>query len=364
MVPKKLKLCAGAVVAALWVPGAVIAAELSLYGKAHLSLESQDDGRNSGIFASSNSSRLGVKGSMEFGNGLAGFAQLESGVDATGEGAAQGDGSGGQPNAQGQLFTRARDTFAGLKGGFGAAKIGRLSEGGANAWVYDVNYFGDQLGDAANLTNAGAPYGRADSSVNYALPDMGGFGLNFTYTPEDSTAANVGASTVVNASFGTKAFTIGAHAANFDKSTFTPIAANDAKVAAISGAFNFGGGSFGAAFIKSSDEGGASGRDRDVMTIGAGFNLGGGTLKAQYTDADEYDNAANTGAKQIAVGYDYPIGKNGTVYVVYAQMDNDSAASFTPANWGHGKSAGVAALGEDPSGFGIGFIYDFGATWK
>lgn len=361
----RLKLCAGAVVAALCLPGVVVAAEVSLYGKAHLSLESQDDGRESGIFASSNSSRLGVKGSMDFGNGFTGFAQLESGLDATGEGAARGDGNGGQPNAQGQLFTRARDTFAGLKGVWGAVKVGRLSEGGANAWVYDVNYFGDQLGDAANLTNAGAPYGRADSSVNYAMPTMGGFGLNVTYTPDNSTAANVGASMVVNASFGIKAFTLGAHLANFDKSTVSiSPAAEDPSVAAISGAFNFGVGTVGVAFIKSADEGGTSGRDRNIWTIGAGFNLAGGTLKAQYTNADEYDTAANTGGRQIALGYDYRIGKNGTVYVVYAQMENDSGAGFTPANWGHGKSAGVAANGETPSGFGIGFIYDLDATWK
>ena len=107
------KLRAGAVVATLCLPGAALA-EVTLYGKAHLSLENQSDGMESGTFASSNSSRLGVKGSMEFGNGLTGFAQFESGVDASGEGAAQGDGNGGQPNAQGQMFTRARDTFAGL----------------------------------------------------------------------------------------------------------------------------------------------------------------------------------------------------------------------------------------------------------
>ena len=69
MVPK-LKLCAGAVVAALCLPGAVVAAELSVYGKAHLSLESQDDGTNTGTGLSSNSSRLGFKGSADFGTGL------------------------------------------------------------------------------------------------------------------------------------------------------------------------------------------------------------------------------------------------------------------------------------------------------
>jgi predicted porin len=354
----KRKLCAGAMIAALCLPGAAFA-EVTLYGKAHLSLENQNDGTHSGVFVSSNSSRFGVKGSMDFGNGLTGFAQLESGVDATGEGATNGDGNGGQPNAQGQLFTRARDTFAGLKGGWGAVKIGRLSEGAANAWVYDVNYFGDQLGDAANLTSAGAG-GRADSTVNYALPEMGGFGLNISYTPENSTATTAESSKGVNLSFGTKAFTVGAHYFDFGNTTALP----NPKVTSVTGTFNFDAGSVGAAYVKSKDEGGVSGHDRNIWTLGAGFNLGGGTLKAQYTKADKYDDAANTGAKQTALGYDYPIGKNGTVYAVYAKMDNDSAASFTPADWGHGKAAGPVAAGKSPNGIGVGFIYNFGATWQ
>lgn len=351
-------LCASALLIAGCVP-AVALAEVTLYGKAHLSLEQQKDGTHSGVFASSNSSRFGVKGSMDFGNGLTGFAQLESGVDATGEGAANGDGSGPQPNAQGQLFTRARDTFAGLKGVWGAVKVGRLSEGAANAWVYDVNYFADQLGDAGNLISAGAG-GRADSTVNYALPAMNGFGLNASYTPANSTATTAESSKGVNASFGTKLFTVGAHYFNFGNTTALP----NHKVAAISGTVNIGPGSVGAAYVKSTDEGGVSGHDRKIWTLGGAFNLPVGTLKAQYTDAGKYDDASSTGAKQIALGYDYPIGKNATVYVVYARMNNDGAASFTPADWGHGKAAGPVAVGTKPTGFGVGFVYDFGATWQ
>ena len=43
---RKIKLCAGAVVAALCLPGAAFA-EVTLYGKAHLSLENQSDGKDS-----------------------------------------------------------------------------------------------------------------------------------------------------------------------------------------------------------------------------------------------------------------------------------------------------------------------------
>jgi predicted porin len=195
--------------------------------------------------------------------------------------------------------------------------------------------------------------------MNYALPAMAGFGLNLSYTPENSTDPDAESSWGANLSFATREHTIAAHAFEFGNTSAVP----DHKVAAVSVAYNFGPGSVGAAFVASSDEAGIAGHDRDIWTVGASFKLGGGTLKAQYTSSDEYDDAPDSGATQIALGYDYPLGKNATAYLVYARMDNDDAAAFTPANYGHGKSAGVAANGETPSGLGIGLVYDFAKGW-
>ena len=377
----KWELGAGALAIALLLPGIVFGDDaLTLYGRANVSLEEQSDGQSTGTYVSSNSSRLGVKATYDFNSNFTVFAQYESGVDATGKGASEGDGNGGQPNAQGQLFTRARDTFVGLKGGWGAIKFGRLSEGGANAWVYDVNYFADVLGDAGTLLSIAAPYGRADSTVNYALPELGGFGLNVSYTPKDTTASNVNGSTVVNASYGIRIVTIQAHYANFDKSTVGATTVSGAKnptVAAVSVVVKFTGGTAGAEYVRDSNEGGIDGRDRDITTVGADYKLGGGTLKAQFIIAGSYSNSgnafiyptgygylANTGAKQFAVGYDYPLGHKASLYIVYSRMGNDAAASFTPADYGHGRSAGVAAPGDNPYGIGIGLTYDFAVGWK
>jgi predicted porin len=90
----------------------------------------------------------------------------------------------------------------------------------------------------------------------------------------------------------------------------------------------------------------------------------GYALKAQYAIAGADSHAQNTGAKQIAAGYDYPLGKKATLYVVYSRMGNNPLASFTPADYGHGRSAGVAASGDDPYGIGLGVTYDFAVSWK
>lgn len=346
----KMTVSAFAALATLALPLAGVA-EVTLYGKVHLSLESQDDGTDSATLLSSNSSRLGVKGSTDFGGGLTGFFQYEVGTNvddtSTPGGFFQnpaGSGSG-------------RDSFLGLRSSWGALKAGRLSEGGANAWVYDANLFADQLGDAANLTSAGAPFGRGDNSVNYTAPDLGGLGISVTYIPEESTATDAGASTGITLRYALEPFAVGAHLYRFDQSHV--VGTEDPKVTAVSGSYDWGGGTVTAMFVQNSDEDGLAGADRDIFTVGVGVKVGTGTAKLQYADADAADNAPNTGAKQWAVGYDHPIAKNATAYVVYAAVDNDSAAAFHPFNYGHGQSVGVSALGEDPSGFGVGLVYDF-----
>src|SRR5260221_13670733 len=59
---------------------------------------------------SSNSSRLGVRGTESLGGGLNAIFQIESGFDAS--------------NSGGNLATR--ETFVGLQGGWGTAKVGYL----------------------------------------------------------------------------------------------------------------------------------------------------------------------------------------------------------------------------------------------
>ncbi len=340
--------------------GAVLAlptaafADLTLYGKAHISVDNSDDGTDSGVFVASNSSRLGVKGSTDFGQGVTGVFQLESGVSATGEGT--NDGNGGA-NSGGQLFSRARDSYAGIKGGFGTVIAGRLPA--ANQWLYDANLFADQVGDVGSFTGAQYP-GRADGALHYITPAFGGLSAALTYVPENSTATTAEDSTGIALRFATGGLSLAGYLFEFgDGST-----AENKKAAVVSAGFTFGGGHVvQALYQQNSNEDNVSGRDRTIWTVGAGFKLGDGMLKAQYTNADAADNVPDSGATGWAIGFDYSLSKNATVYIAYATVDNDPNASFSATNWGHGKDVGVAAPGKDPSSISIGFVYDFSKTW-
>jgi len=326
------KLVAIAVAAAL--APAVAAADAMVYGKLHLSVESQNDGTTSSGFLSSNSSRLGVKGSTDLGGGLTGLLQVEGGV------------APGGANTWGAT----RDSFLGLKGDFGTVLAGRLPA--ANQYVYDANYFADQLGDAANFTGTAMP-GRADNALHYVTPNFGPIGVALTHVVEQGTA-NRGAN-AVRVTFGQD--NIKAAFTYFKMGTALAAATLD-SVTAISGGYAMGDMDVSGALVNTKSEGGMAGADRRIFTLGAAFKMNGGKFKAQFSSADEGAANANDGATMVAVGYDHSMAKNVTVYGVFASVSNKSGGSYHPFNWGHG-AGNVPAAGKNASGFGAGMVYDF-----
>lgn len=325
------------------------ALELSLYGVGHLSADSIDTGPDSSGYIHSNSSRLGLKGSHDV-RGAKILFQYESGVDLTGNGT--GDGNGGA-NSNGQLFTRARDSFVGVKGSFGTVLFGRL--GALNQWLYDYNLFGDQVGDLGNLWGGDGLPGRADHAAWYRTPSFGGATLALTYVPEQGT--NDADAFIGKAEYANGGIKLGGAYANFGNGT----GSSDTKVAAITASYDAGAFSVGGGWQRETGIGGVSNADRDKYSLGASVRLGdNSTVKAQYTKVDDLDNTSNTGADQWALGYDYAWDRNTTLYVAYAKTNNDTGASYTSYDYGHGDH-GVPALasGNSPAAISVGVVYKF-----
>jgi predicted porin len=348
LIPKVLLSLLGLGVGAV-LSAPVLALELSLYGVGHLSADSIDTDSDSSGYVHSNSSRLGLKGSHEV-RGAKILFQYESGVDLTGNGT--GDGNGGA-NSDGQIFTRARDSFVGVESGFGTVLFGRL--GALNQWLYDYNLFGDQVGDLGNIWGGDGLPGRADHAAWYRTPSFGGATLALTYVPDQG--VNDANAYIGKAEYVTGGIKLGGAYANFGNGT----GSSDTKVAAITASYDAGAFSVGGGWQRETAIGGVSNADRDKYTLGAAVKLGGsGTVKAQYTNANDLDNASSTSADQWAVGYDYAWDKNTTLYVAYASTNNDAGASYTSYNYGHGDQ-GVPALvaGDSPSAISVGVVYKF-----
>lgn len=155
---------------AIAVTGALVAvaaqAETTLYGSARVSVDYQKadvlrfnqigdvvDIFDDGVWdVVNNSSRLGVKGSEDLGNGLSAIYQYEFGVDTT---------EGGNLNS-----TRPR--VLGLKGGFGTVSIG-------NQWspYYNVAGITDVFNSGKSFTNYLGPF-RTSNSLIYTSPSISG----------------------------------------------------------------------------------------------------------------------------------------------------------------------------------------------
>ena len=165
----KKTLCALAVGATLFTPALAMAADVKVYGRAHVSLDYLDDGKDyNEVGLSSNSSRLGFKAEQKLENGMTVFGQIEQEVNFA---------SGSVDEKNGVKFAT-RDTFVGLKGDFGQARVGRFDSPFKVARG-PVNFFGDMVGDIRNVTRAGnLRFDERNANTIESTPPKFGGGFN------------------------------------------------------------------------------------------------------------------------------------------------------------------------------------------
>jgi len=170
-------------------------ANVTLYGNLNLDVElingAQPDGTNPTVTRlSSNSSRLGVRGSEYLGRGQVAIFQIESQITAdTGNSSANGLAS--------------RETFVGLQGDWGTLKAGKF-----------LTPYDDVLpifGNAPTLTTSilstaaiwaqgplsksvGGFDARLGNSIRYETPPLGGFSAELQYSTRDSSGNTSGVS--------------------------------------------------------------------------------------------------------------------------------------------------------------------------
>ena len=118
------KLLAIAVAAALVAPAAAMA-DTTLYGKLHASVGAVKQ-TTAGVTTTTNaveshSSRFGIKGATALDNGMEATYGLEYGLDLDGDTTAVA----GTNTAGASSSISSRNTFVGLKGGFGEVRVGK-----------------------------------------------------------------------------------------------------------------------------------------------------------------------------------------------------------------------------------------------
>jgi len=350
-------------VAAAFAP-AMAMAEVDVYGQAHLSLDSHGGnggttatGTKDGLQLTSNSSRLGFKGAIPLDGGLKAVFQLEAGVSADG-------GTGGS------LVFSTRDSYIGLAGGFGTLLAGRLPL--ANQYVYDVNFFADQVGDAGNFAiNGNIAGGRVSRALAYASPDMGGASLLVAVVPNTQESVGAGqavpnkqSSYTLRGAYSGGPVTAALSYQNIGVAGVAPTMLANAKltVTSLAAMYDFGQGKVGLQYTRNgmnsaANNGGLS-VTQNVITAGASYKVSdAGSVKAQFSKAAASAAGALDGGRMYALGYDHSLNKDTTLYVALAKVSNEANAAFSASGWGHGGVAATA--GTSPRVVSVGAVYSF-----
>ena len=343
------KLIAAAIAAVVAAP-AVSAADTTLYGKAHVSIQSNDNGATDNYSVNSNASRLGVKGSEDLGDGLKAIFGYEMGYDIT-------DGGANGPIS-------ARNAYVGLAGGFGTVLAGRHDTPAKIAfYAAGTDFVGDSIVDMNNVAGKGTfTENRLDNAIAYVSPSFSGFTFAAAIVPGEGTGKARTTVTTSNtpgnglndayslglmyAGGGLKA-TLGYEVATQDyinnllPTTTTALATADQKMWQLGVSYTFGDFTIGGNYEKDSDYAGANGIDRTAWGIAGKANFGNNYVVVNYanTDGDTGVALANADGYGLAVGHVFS--KRTQVYAAYHATDYDASTM------------------QDKSAFALGMIHSF-----
>lgn len=273
------------------------AEDINFYGKANVTLQSNDEGEGSFTEIKSNASRLGVKGTHKIDDNLSVIFKAEFGVDLDGD------------SAKGDSITD-RNQYIGLQGDFGQVLLGKndtvlkQSQG-------KIDLFNDLNADIKNLWKG---ENRLGDSLTYKSPKFNDFQVGVTYIAEDDVDAEDGTSLAIF--YGDKKLKkskiFASVAVDSDVNGYdTQRVSVQGKVADVT---------LGA--IAHTQENVETGAELDGFLVSAKYKINKVTLKGQFQTA-EYDGGDDLSG--FSVGADYKLSKQAKLFTFFSTFDMDSA---------------------------------------
>jgi predicted porin len=272
------------------------AGDVSIYGKANLTVQSSDDGEGTYTEVKSNASRIGFKGTQDLGNDLEVIFKAEFQVDLDGD------------SDKGDSITD-RNQYIGLKGNFGEVLLG-MNDTVLKQSQGKVDLFSDLNADIKVLWKG---ENRMSDTLTYKSPKFNGFQIGVTYIAEDDVDAED--ATSIALFYGDK---------NLKKSKFYAAVAFDSEVKGydttrLTVQGKLGGFTLGA--IVHTQEKVSDGTEVDGFLVSAKYGFDKVTVKAQLQTA-EYDGGDDRSG--MTVGADYALAKNTKLFAFYTTFDMDS----------------------------------------
>lgn len=372
---------------------------VTLYGRANVGVDQyQANGSASGDVKSrmrvfDSSSRLGVRGTEDLGNGLRAVFQIESGLRID-TGAALNSANAADSSA-GTLASR--PSFAGIEGGFGRILWGRQDVYWGNGTIAQTaaNYINTEVpwltGNNVGLVNVGVS--RQSNVMTYTTPQLGPVNVTLSWSPDTSAGGSTTATTsAVNNEIApvgvdpkaklmgaTGRFAMGALAAQIDyvqKSTNWNSTGNLASKPTNTGlkmgvGFRYAPGAQISLIVtqaKTENVAGTASADYKQTSWGLNWEhiFGNVQMLAQYGQMGKVSGEGCTGttcdetkATGWMVGARYLMSKRTALYAMATQVTNQRNQFADYTGGGYTPVAMSSTKGGDPRVIGVGLIHNF-----
>jgi len=274
--------------------------EPTVYGKLWISVESQDTASGTEVDMVSNASRLGIKGSMDFGEGIEAIYQAEYEIDPV---------DGTADESKDRTFKQ-RNSFVGLKGSVGTIFLGKHDTATKKSQK-KIDLFNDLAGDIKNILQG---ENRMSDLVGYTTPKINGFSATFNAIKgtEGLGDDSIGDSTSTSISYDSENFYI---ALAFD----SELKGYDSTRLTLQIPFNRS--QLGIMFQDSEKL--STGVEEDGYVISFSQKVGDkGTLKFQQAESDMKLDSG----KQFSFGYDYKLSTKAKAFFFFTDLSGDNTS--------------------------------------
>ena len=269
----------------------------TVYGKLWISIESQNTASGTEVDMVSNASRLGIKGSMDFGEGIEAIYQAEYEVDPV---------DGTADESKDRTFKQ-RNSFVGLKGSMGTIFLGKHDTATKRSQK-KIDLFNDLAGDIKNILQG---ENRMSDLVGYTTPKINGFSATFNAIKgtEGLGDDSIGDSTSTSLSYDSEKIYI---ALAFD----SELKGYDSTRLTLQ--IPFSRSQLGIMFQESEKL--STGKEEDGYVISFSQKVGNkGTLKFQQTESDMKLDSG----KQFSFGYDYKLSSKAKVFYFFTDLNGN-----------------------------------------